>query len=376
MEYVFWLSLFAATYSYAAYPAILLLLPKRSPDSASNASAHPIVSIIITAHNEAARIGQKITNTLAVRYPAGRREILVASDASTDATEEIAGTFEKDGVRVIRSDSRRGKEYAQLLAIGKAGGEILIFTDVGTSIPPDAVSMMVENFADQRIGAVSSEDRFVTQDGRMTGENLYVKFEMWLRALESSVNSLVGVSGSFFGARRIACQDWRTDIPSDFSVALNCYRLGYIAVSDPRVVGHYQDVKDERTEYRRKVRTAVRGMAALWAHRGVLNPVRFGFYSFQVWSHKVFRWLLPWFLILLFTSSTALAGQHAFYLAAWAAQVCLYSIAASACLLRTLRKSPLARFPYFFVLINVAAAHAALAFVAGKRFTIWTPTER
>ena len=376
MEYLFWLSLFGAAYSYTVYPLILLLLPKRSTVPATKCSPYPSLSIIITAHNEAARIEQKIQNTLAVRYPTQHREILVASDASTDATDEIVRRYETSGVRLIRSDSRKGKEYAQLMAIGQASGDILVFTDVGTSIPPEAVSLMVENFADRRVGSVSSEDRFLTQDGSTTGEGLYVKCEMWLRALESSVNSLVGLSGSFFAARREVCRDWRTDVPSDFSVALNCYRLGFVAVSDRRVVGHYQDVRDELLEYRRKVRTATRGMAALWVHRGVLNPLKFGLFSFQVWSHKVFRWLLPWFLILLFISSAAIAEQRVLYLGAWLAQVCLYATALSACLISTLRRSPLIRLPFFFVLINVAAVHATLAFLAGKRVTAWTPTER
>lgn len=375
MESLFWLSLLGAAYSYTFYPLILLFLPKRRAVPAHE-SAPPSVSIIITAHNEAARIEEKIKNTLAVRYPTERREIFVASDASTDATDEIVRCHEKDGVRLIRADSRKGKEYAQLLAIREASGDILIFTDVGTSLPLEAVSLMMETFSEQRVGAVSSEDRFLAQDGGVTGEGLYVRYEMWVRTLESSVNSLVGLSGSFFGARRDVCQNWRTDVPSDFSVALNCYRLGYVAVSDRRVIGYYQDVKDDLLEYRRKVRTATRGMSALWAHKAVLNPVKFGLFSFQVWSHKVLRWLLPWFLILLLISSSVIAKQHPIYFVAWLAQVGLYGIAASAWLLSTLRKNPLMRLPFFFVLINVAAAHATLAFLAGKRVTVWTPTER
>jgi glycosyltransferase involved in cell wall biosynthesis len=375
MELVFWLSLIGACYSYLIYPCILLALPRRKTDRPNILPYCPTVSIVITAHNEENRLTDKIHNTLSIGYPADRREIIVASDASTDRTDEIVQGFKSQGIRLVRSDERHGKEYAQFLAIEETRGEIIVFTDVGTRVPPNSVSLMMSKFSDPRIGAVSSEDRIIGRDGVVAGEGLYVRYEMWLRTLESSRSTLVGLSGSFFAARRTVCQDWDVESPSDFNTALNCRRLGYVAVSDPEIVGYYQEIKNEIREYRRKVRTVMRGIAALSKSSGVLNPLKFGLFAFQVWSHKIFRWLVPWFLILVFATS-AIARQHYFYFGAFIAQLSFYSLAGTAYFSVQLRALPLFKIPFFFFQANAAIAHATLAVLAGRRVTTWNPSER
>ena len=156
---------------------------------------------------------------------------------------------------LVRSDLHNGKEYAQSLAIKKAKGDILIFSDVATSIPTDAITILVENFKDPLIGAVSSEDRFISENGDVVGEGLYVKYEMWLRKKESELGGIVGLSGSFFAARKEVCKEWDVSSPSDFNTALNCARNNLMAVSCPDVLGFYKDISDESKEYGRKVRT-------------------------------------------------------------------------------------------------------------------------
>jgi glycosyltransferase involved in cell wall biosynthesis len=336
----------------------------------------PFVSIIITAHNEQERINEKIENTLAISYPADRREIIVASDASSDATDDLVRGWIKNGqpISLVGAAERRGKEHAQALAIAKAKGEILVFSDVSTVIPPGALRAMVENFDGPRVGAVSSEDRFLTPDGSVAGEGVYVRYEMWLRRLETRKHGIVGLSGSFFAARRAVCQDWDIHTPSDFNTALNCARLGYVAVSDPNVCGHYPNIKDERREYARKVRTVTRGLAGLARHVDVLNPFKYGMFAYQVWSHKVMRWAVPWFMLLALVSSWALASRHWIYAAAFIAQAALYLLAL---IVRGRAAKPaLLKIPFFFVQVNMAIAHATLAFLVGKRVTVWEPSKR
>lgn len=376
MQLLFWVSLFGASYSYVIYPLVLLLLPKKKCQKVNKLISYPTISLIITAHNEESRIKEKLENTLAISYPADLREIIVASDSSTDATDETVRHYKHKGVRLVRSKERYGKEHAQLLATKESKGEILIFTDVGTRIPPDAVSSMIIRFEDQKVGAVSSADRFISRDGAITGEGLYVRYEMWLRALESSTNSLIGLSGSFFAVRRDVCKAWDVNSPSDFTTALNCYRLGYVAVSDPEVVAYYQDVQDELKEYGRKVRTVIRGMAAVFRQPTVLNPFTFRLFAFQMWSHKIFRWLVPWFLLLLLFSSLVIARGHVFYLLATIAQLCLYLSALIAALSKSLRKLPIFKIPFYFVQANLATLHATMAFLFGRRVTVWEPSER
>lgn len=375
MQTLFWVSVFGVAYSYFVYPALLLLV-RRNVLFNGAANDWPSVSVIVTAHNEAAQIEQKLRNTLSIDYPRDRFEIIVASDASTDDTDRIVQAFESRGVRLVRAAERRGKEYAQWLAILAAAGDILVFSDVATSIPEQAVRHLSVRFADPRIGAISSEDRFTSEGGGIIGEGAYVKYEMWLRRLESSVNSLVGLSGSFFAARKLVCQDWKINIPSDFNTAVNCVRRGMIAVSDPKVCGYYKGIKDETKEYQRKLRTVIRGISALVAQPDVLNPLQFGFFSFQVFSHKIMRWLVPWFMILLFVSASALVKYHWIYGIVFLGQVAFYVLSLLGLVLTKTRRNVWVKIPFFFMQANVAILHATMDYMLGRRVTVWNPTKR
>ncbi len=232
MKLLFWISVFSAVYSYAAYPLILSLLPARRRDAVAGSDGEdgdatgPLVTLIIACRNERARIAHKLDNSLSVQYP--RLELIVASDCSDDGSDDIVASYAARGVRLARSPERRGKEHAQGLAIAQANGEIVVFSDAGTDLPPDSIDHIVQDFDDPGVGAVSSEDTFISTDGSVVGEGLYVRYEMWLRRLESRVGSLVGLSGSFFAVRRPVLTRWDTAIPSDFASAINTVRAGMI----------------------------------------------------------------------------------------------------------------------------------------------------
>ena len=374
---LFFIVLTGAVFSYFIYPLVMLLLPKRdSSGGYINEMALPYVTLIITAHNEASRITSKLDNALALDYPLDRFEIIVASDMSTDSTDDLVRAYDDHGVKLIRSDQHLGKEYAQSLAIVAAMGEILVFSDVATEMPADSLRHLVANFSKSSVGAVSSEDRFISADGTLVGEGAYVKYEMWLRGLESRVHSLVGLSGSFFAARREVCEDWDIRVPSDFNIALNCVRQGLVAVSDPKVLGYYQDIKDPKREYQRKLRTIIRGLSAVWYHRDVLNPLRYGLFSFQLWGHKVMRWLVPWFMLLLYGLSIALMAKGWLYKSVFYAESAFFLVALSAALLPPLRSLSLFNIPFYFIQVNLAIAHATVLFVFGKRISVWQPSER
>lgn len=375
MKAFFWLCVVGAVYSYLLYPLLLLVLvPKRRVAPGGAGIHQPRVTIVVACRNEERRLRAKLQNALAVAYP--NREILVASDASDDASDAIVSEFAGQGVILVRSPERRGKEFAQGLAIERASGEIVVFTDAGTDLPPESISEIVASFADPAVGAVSSEDRFVSADGKTVGEGAYVRYEMWLRQLESARRGLVGMSGSFFAIRKSIIDTWDPSIPSDFACALMARRAGLTAVANPRVQGIYKDVADARAEYPRKVRTAIRGMTAVVKQAGVLNPFRYGVFSFQVWSHKVMRWLVPWFLLGLFVSSWLLADAGAVYRAAFWLQVAGYAAVLLAHLVPALRGFAPLRIGYYFVQVNVALATAAVQLAAGKRVVVWNPSAR
>ncbi len=379
LDYIFILCLFCTGYSYFIYP--LLLLPfqhtnKYNLNQASPESEPHFISFIITAYNEESNIEEKILNTLKATYQEDKLEILVASDGSTDQTNSIVTKYENQGVRLIEVDDRKGKENAQLQAIKQARGDILVFSDVATSIETGALLRISSLFFNENIGAISSEDRFITSEGHIAGEGAYVKYEMWLRNLESKANSLVGLSGSFFACRASICDQWSINTPSDFNTAISSIRHGFIAITDPELLGYYPNIKDETKEYARKVRTVLRGMAALSQNLPLLNFANYGFFSFQLISHKIMRWLIPWFMLLTLLTNILLINQHFIYQLIFIGQVMFYLLAISGFLSPTLRNRKAIKLIYFFVQVNLAIAQAMIMFLRGARITKWEPSER
>jgi hypothetical protein len=370
-ELVFWLSIALVVYAYAGYPCVLAVIGRFRTRTVARAPITPRVSFIIAAHNEEARLAQKLQNTLTQAYPASALQIIVASDCSSDRTDEIARGH-GDRVRLVRASERRGKEAAQRLALGEADGDVIVFSDVATALSADAVSTIVSNFADPAVGCVSSVDRFVDEDGQVSGEGAYVRYEMFLRALESRVNTVVGLSGSFFAARRDVCRDWAPDRQSDFSTLLNSIRLGLRGVSDPMSVGCYRNITDERQEFNRKVRTVARGMAVLASNLSLLNPFRHGLFAWQLASHKLCRWLVPFALVAAIGANALLASMSSLYAAAFLLQAAFYGAAA----VGLWNGSRVLRIPAFFVLSNIGVLTAWVRYARGDRITTWTPSER
>jgi glycosyltransferase involved in cell wall biosynthesis len=377
LQVLFWVCVLGASYSYFLYPAILLLAPARRwpQQRPPPASAPPRIAVVIASRNESAKIQQKIENTLALDKAGAELEILVASDASDDGMDDIVRAHADRGVRLVRSPQRNGKEYAQSLAIAATTADIIIFTDTGTILPPDAVGNLLRVFADPSIGAVSSVDRFISPDGTLHGEGLYVRYEMWLRDLEARFFSLVGLSGSFFAARRAICADWDTGVPSDFGTALNCARQGMRAVSARDVIGYYKNIADPGKEFQRKVRTVTRGMMGLRRRSEVLNPLRFGRFSFEVFSHKLMRWGVPWFLAGALCSCVLLSRDE-LYRWLLLAQVTFYAVPVVSRVVPAILKIAPLRLCAFFVDVNFAIAYATLLAISGRSMLTWEPSKR
>ena len=379
MKCIFWLAVFGTLYSYFIYPFTLVWLKSRFSQSNrasfANNSAPSSLSFIITAHNEAVQIGEKLENTLALDTEGLKVQIIVASDFSTDGTDDIVLSFADRGVELVRADQHLGKEYAQLCGIKAANGEIIVFSDAATRLQPEALQKLVPYFENPEVGAISSEDRFLTADGKVAGEGYYVKYEMWLRNMESQCAGLVGLSGSFFAARKEICEHWDIHSPSDFNTALNTAKAGMRSVSCPDVEGFYPNIKDETKEYQRKLRTAIRGITGLSRHTEVLNPAKFGWYAFQVWSHKVMRWAVPWFMLLALVSNLFLL-KSSFYVLTFLIQLAGLGLFLAASKSPDLRKNSLIKLIYFFYQVNLALAHAAVKFFTGTRMTTWKPSAR
>jgi cellulose synthase/poly-beta-1,6-N-acetylglucosamine synthase-like glycosyltransferase len=372
---VFWSSILCIAYSYLGYPIALYLISLvRNKKVKRDETFCPPVTLIVTVYNEERRLGRKMGNTLELDYPPDKFEIIFASDASTDATDELIKACASMGVRLVRSPYRGGKELTQRCAIGQAKGDVLVFTDVATMLGRDAIRTIVANFADESVGCVSSEYKVLDEHGKTSSEGVYVRYEMWLRTLETRVNSVVGLSGSFFAARKEVCLDWPTDIPSDFNTLLNSIRVGYRGISDPRSVGIYTTVNDERRELERKVRTITRGISALLANKSLLNPFRYGLFSWQLASHKLMRWFVPCFMIVAFVTNILLSLWSFVYRFILLVHVVFYFLSIIGSRIRV--GSSLTKVPYFFVHANCAILIAWLKYLQGDRFVTWEPSKR
>jgi cellulose synthase/poly-beta-1,6-N-acetylglucosamine synthase-like glycosyltransferase len=373
MEALFWICVLGVFYPYAGYPIVLYAIGLvRSTRTAVAGEALPSVSMIMPVHNEAKRIAAKLENTRALDYPADRLEILFISDGSTDDTVSIIRSHPLPGMEVIELPRRGGKAAALNAGLQRARHDVLVFSDASIALEPDALRNIVRPFADPRIGCVSGEDR-IAEAG---GEGLYGRYELFLRRLESKVHSIVGASGSFYAQRRTICQPFTEGMAPDFLSVLRTVDQGYRAVSEGTAVGAMTSVQDPKHEFERKVRTLIRGMTALFAYPRLLNPGRTPAFAFALWSHKVLRWTVPFFLIGALLTSLALASSP-FYLAAFLLQVAFY-LGAVAALAGTgwVRRSLPGKIALYFTSVNAAILAAWYQYGRGVRQELWTPSRR
>jgi cellulose synthase/poly-beta-1,6-N-acetylglucosamine synthase-like glycosyltransferase len=277
---------------------------------------------------------------------------------------------------LLRSDHRGGKEHAQLKALERASGDVIIFSDVCTELDTSGVSRIASNFADPTVGCVSSRIMTTSPDGRTSGEGTYLRYEMFLRRLECRVNSIIGLSGSFFAVRANVCADLRHDTDSDFQALLSAVRMGYRGVFDPDSCGYYQDIAAPQKEFNRRIRTVLRGMTTLLANLDLLNPLRYPLFAFQLITHKLLRWLMPLFLLGILVSTLALSLDSQIFRVLAGIEVggCLLGLLAVASA-KIASFSPMHLFRYA-VLTNLGILFAWLKFLRGERIMFWEPSKR
>ena len=291
-------------YTYLGYPAILKLLSlrKRVAPHRGEASPLPQISIVLPVYNEAAVITATLERILAIDYPADRRQILVVSDASSDGTDAIVSQFANRGIALLRLTQRQGKTAAENAARRLLTGEIIINTDASVHIDARAIRALVAAFTDESVGVASARDVSVTNVATAYvngGEGAYVGYEMWVRDVETAVDGIVGASGCLYAIRAaVHMLPVREDLSRDFAAALTAREQGFRAVSVPEAICYVPRGRSLHQEYRRKVRTITRGLATLAERRSLLNPMRYGAFSWMLFSHKLCRWLVPWALVL------------------------------------------------------------------------------
>ncbi len=374
-EVIFYAAMLLILYTYLLFPAIVLLrgLVCRRPYQTADIS--PRVSIVIVAHNEADTIAAKLENLLALDYPHDRLQIVVASDGSDDGTDEMVCRYAQHGVQLLDLP-RQGKIPALNAAVEQTTGEILVFSDANSMFVPGALNSLLRPFADPKVGAVAGNQRYTTE-GRNTasfGERLYWSFDRALKAMERRSGSIIAATGAIHAIRRELFRPVPSGVCDDFVISCGAIEQGYRLAFEPDAVAYESTALSDRAEFQRKTRVIVRGLRALWALRALFNPLRYGFYSVQIASHKLLRWSVGWLLLVFFAASAALSqsepvGQFSFW-----AQVVFYGSALLAFAGREVRWvraiKPLA-IPYYFCLVNFAAVVAWLRLLCGKPIDAW-----
>lgn len=374
---LFWSATAALFYTYVGYPLLLLVVSRLRPRVVKRDPAlTPTISVVITAYNEERDLAAKLDNTLALDYDPAKLEVIVASDCSSDRTDEIARSFASRGVKLHRQAERLGKTAAQNAAVEKAAGEIVVFSDATSLYRSDVLRELVPNFADPTVGCVAGSLIYVdpaqTNVGR--GALSYWDYEVFLKQCESRVRSLIGVSGCMYAVRRSAYIPLYNEACSDFLIATKMVEQNLRAVLEPAAICTEETNQAGPREFHMRVRIIAQTYTDLWRHRAMLNPLRSGFYAVQLLSHKVMRYLVPVFLILLLTSSLALATSSRFYAAIALMQICFYLAAlAGWAFERAGKQIRLLALPQYFTLANVAALIAYYKFIRGERYASWEP---
>jgi cellulose synthase/poly-beta-1,6-N-acetylglucosamine synthase-like glycosyltransferase len=334
----------------------------------------PPVTYLITAYNEERNIAAKLEQTLSLDYPRDRLEIIVASDGSTDRTDDIVRGFADSGVRLVRVEGRVGKTEVQNQAVRQANGEIIIFSDATTRYEKSAVRKIVRNYADPTVGAVSGRYEYFNPTGATIGLGsiLFWKYENQIKSRQTSIKTITGCCGCIYSVRREAYVPLPADIISDLCEPLKVLeKSSYRIVFEPEAIAYEETTEKSAEEFRMRVRVITRGMRGLMFMRSLFNPLRHGFVAFQLISHKVLRWLVPVFLATIFVANLFLL-EHAFYKLLFAGQVAFYAIALFGYLSER-RKLPIGilSVPLYFVTVNLASIVAMYRVWRGHKAVTW-----
>jgi biofilm PGA synthesis N-glycosyltransferase PgaC len=305
---VFWASFIFVFYAYIGYPAVLLIWKRLAAKPVRKSNHEPKVSLIVAAYNEKTNIRRKIENCMSQDYPRDRMEILVSLDGSTDGTEVLMFKLASHGVRLIYSPNHKGKAAAINSAVEKASGEILVFVDARQTLDRRAVRELVANFTDPEVGAASGELVLVDGQNQEAGDSigLYWRYEKFIRASESSVHSVIGVTGAIYAIRKdLFHQLSENTILDDVAIPMAVVLAGRRVVFDSSARAFDRVVLQPEAEYRRKVRTLAGNFQLLTIMPRLLlpwsNPVFFQFYS-----HKIARLFVPYCLVLMYVANVFL----------------------------------------------------------------------
>jgi cellulose synthase/poly-beta-1,6-N-acetylglucosamine synthase-like glycosyltransferase len=370
---VFWLAMFLLFYVYAGYPLLLALIGLFVGRRRAEAGYTPRISVLIAAYNEEEAIERKIQQTLALEYPADKIEVLVLSDCSTDRTDEIVKAFPDGRVRLIRMPERRGKTFAQNVGVKEATGEVIIFSDATAIYHPKALLYLACNYQDASVGAASGRYQYFDPGGKSPtglGSVAFWNYENMIKKMQSSIRTITGCCGCIYSVRKQAYTELPADVISDLVQPLQAIRKGFRVVFEDRALAYEETTQSTSEEFSMRVRVVTRAMRGLLSVSDLLKPWKFAWPAFQLWSHKIMRWMVPLFLIAIFAANLALIDFR-FYRFTLAVQLFFYAAALLNILLPLHRQWKPLGIPLFFCTLNAAALVSMLEICRGRKYVTW-----
>jgi cellulose synthase/poly-beta-1,6-N-acetylglucosamine synthase-like glycosyltransferase len=379
LQILFWVCAAIIVYVYAGYPLALAsgLIARRTPFPVTSgvALSLPSLSIIIAAHNEESAIESKIQNIFASEYPRELLEILVGSDGSSDRTEQIVRKYAGAGVGLISFPQQQGKSAIQNGLVAAASGELLVFTDADCELGPHSLRSVARRFDDPRIGLVTGALSYLneTENSVTQNEGAYLRYESWLRRQESDRGLLAMASGSLFAMRHSLWRPLDRSLGDDFELPLRVALKGLRTVLEPDAQTLTRlSQNSHESIFALKVRIISKDFRALRNYKSILNPFRHTGVAVALWSHKLLRWLVPYFLLGMLFSSLFLLNFR-FYCFVFALEIIFYAIA----VLGWVFAGPRIRFPWSiatsFCIVNLAAFFGTLKSFVGRSSGSWIP---
>jgi biofilm PGA synthesis N-glycosyltransferase PgaC len=360
-------------YVYVGYLAALVVIAgRRQVRSQATNNYMPSISVLIAARNEEKDIGWKIAETLNWNYPTKKLEILIGSDASDDATDEIVLQYAKQGVKLVRLERRGGKARALNRLAAVASGEILFFTDANAHIEREAVALMVSHFAHPQVGCVTGDSRPIKDresPALSRGAQAYWGYETLLKRLENRIGSVLVCDGAIFCMRAALFEQLCPDLANDLESPMRVGAAGYWIVHEPRALVFEHETASALEEFKRRRRMCAQGMLAMFRIPGTLRGLR----GWQFVSHKFLRWLSLVPALMVLAASAMLAPYSVFFRLLLLVQGLFYA-AAGAGFALSLRRLPVPRLlaiPFYVVLGLLGALVGVLESLFGRRFDIW-----
>lgn len=373
MRAIFFAGAVWLVYIYAGYPLLLMILAWRSRIRLLSSEEYfPSVSVLIAARNEERDIAWKIAETLAWEYPEDKLELLVASDASDDRTDEIVKAISDPRLVFIRMERRGGKVRALNRLAELAQGEILFFTDANAHVGAQALRRMVSHLADRRVGCVTGNLRPIEELENSTisnGASVYWRFESILKSLESRIGSVLVCDGAIFCVRSALYKPLHPELANDLELPMRVGAAGYWVINEPRALLYERETNSPLEEFARRRRMCAQGMCAMLELPRILRGVR----GWQFVSHKFLRWISVLPMLMMLAGAAAETPGSALFSILLSLQVVFYGLALVG-LAKAIAGQPAGHFtavPFYVVLGVLGAFVGVVEAVLGKRFDIW-----